>query len=366
MKLNLKDGLKAIMAKPITLRKNKKNFAISSKDTLLAKNKHATIQDPQKKVSNNHHNKKNTNSAPYNNEPNQPYSRMEQLTKKAKKIRLIKPNKQEQITARRIRSERITSKNEDLVRISKALSMSGVGSRRTCDELIVAEKVLVNGKIAQLGQQITHKDYIEVMGKTLKVKWQDRLARILIYHKPDGEITTREDPKGRTTVFGKIPILKNKRFVAIGRLDINTSGLLIFTTSGDLANHFMHPRYEVEREYAVRIYGKALTEKQLQQLKKGIPLEDGIAKFVEIMPIKNENSDSKNHWYKVILLEGKNREVRRMFEYFDVTVSRLIRTRFGPIALPPRLKRGQYYELNEIEVAQVMQKFTLTIAGNES
>lgn len=366
MKLNLKDGLKAIMNKPITSIKNKKNSVVSSKNTVLTKNKNLTIQDPQEKVNNNLHDRKITNSTSYN-KSNQSYSITDQEpTKKAKKVRLIKPNKQEQITARRIRNERITAKNEDSVRISKALSMSGVGSRRTCDGLITAGKVLVNGKIAQLGQQINHKDHIEVMGKNLKVKWQDRLARILIYHKPDGEITTRDDPKGRTTVFEKIPLLKNKRFVAIGRLDINTSGLLIFTTSGDLANHFMHPRYEVEREYSVRIYGEALTEKQLKQLKTGIPLEDGIAKFVEIMPIKNENSDSKNHWYKVILLEGKNREVRRMFEYFDVTVSRLIRTRFGPITLPPRLKRGQYYELNEIEVAQVMQKFVLTIAGNES
>ncbi|MFN7094895.1 MAG: pseudouridine synthase, partial [Burkholderiales bacterium] len=161
-------------------------------------------------------------------------------------------------------------------------------------------------------------------------------------------------------------LLKNKRFVAIGRLDFNTSGLLIFTTSGELANHFMHPRYEVEREYSVRIYGEELTPEQIHQLKSGIKLEDGTANFTEIMKLEGQSEDSKNHWYKVILKEGRNREVRRMFEFFTLTVSRLMRTRFGPITLPPRLKRGQYYELNEIEVAQVMQKFGLNLAGNEN
>ncbi len=282
---------------------------------------------------------------------------------KAKKVKLSRPNKQQQITAQRIRNERISNHSTSEVRISKALAMSGVGGRRHCDNLIEEGKVLVNAKVATSGQKITINDRVEVSGKPVKIKWQDRLARIIIYHKPEGEIISRSDPKGRMSVFNKIPLLKNKRFVAIGRLDFNTSGLLIFTTSGDLANHFMHPRFEIEREYSVRLYGGELTEDQIKQLKNGIKLEDGIAKVSEIMKQEQQDEDSKNYWYRIIIKEGRNREVRRMFEFFDLTVSRLMRTRFGPISLPPRLKRGQYYELNEIEVAQIMQSFELNIAG---
>ncbi len=285
------------------------------------------------------------------------------ITMRAKKTKLLRPNIKEKIISRKIREERISIRDGETLRISKALSMSGVGGRRHCDELINTKAVTINGHIAVLGQQITQKDKIEVFGKPVKIKWADRLARIIIYHKPEGEIISREDPNGRTTVFERIPILKNKRFVSIGRLDFNTSGLLIFTTSGELANHFTHPRYEVEREYSVRIYGEELTKQQLDELKNGITLDDGKANFTEIMKLDSQNEDSKNHWYKVILKEGKNREVRRMFEHFNVTVSRLMRTRFGPIALPPRLKRGQYYELNEMEVSQIMHKFGLNIAG---
>lgn len=286
-----------------------------------------------------------------------------QLPPKAKRIKLNRPNKQQQITNKRIRNERIEVNSENGMRISKALAMSGVGSRRHCDSLINAGHVTVNGKIATLGLKLEPSDRIQVYGRAVIIKWQDRLARIVIYHKPEGEIISRADPKGRQSVFDKIPLLKNKRFVAIGRLDFNTSGLLIFTTSGELANHFMHPRYEIEREYSVRIYGDELTSQQLQQLKTGIKLDDGMANFNEIMKLADQNQDSKNFWYKILLKEGRNREVRRMFEHFNVTVSRLIRTRFGPISLPPRLKRGQYYELNEVEVAEIMQAFNLTIAG---
>ena len=287
------------------------------------------------------------------------------INKNAKRVKLLRPNLQEQITAKRIREERVTHGSElQQARISKSLAMSGVGSRRYCDDLISNGKVTVNNKIAVLGQQINFGDRVEVLGKMVKIKWPDRLARIIIYHKMENELVARTDPKGRTTVFDRIPLLKNKRFTAIGRLDYNTSGLLIFTTSGELANHFTHPRYEVEREYSVRIYGDELTAEQIAQFKQGIRLDDGVAKFDEIMKL-DENSESKNHWYKVIIKEGKNREVRRMFEHFDLTVSRLMRTRFGPISLPPRLKRGQFYELNEIEVAQIMQAFGLNIAGTE-
>jgi 23S rRNA pseudouridine2605 synthase len=282
---------------------------------------------------------------------------------KARRVKLDRPNKQEQITNRRIRDERIDLPDDENVRLSRALAMSGVGSRRHCDELIQNGKVLVNGQVAVVGQKLAHGDRVEALGKPIVIKWQDRLARIIIYHKPEGEIISRDDPKSRQTVFERIPALKNKRFIAIGRLDFNTSGLLIFTTSGDLAQHFTHPKYEIEREYAVRIYGEELTQAQLDQLKTGIKLDDGMAQLAAIIKQPDQGTESKNYWYRIILKEGRNREVRRMFEYFDLTVSRLIRTRFGPISLPPRLKRGQYYELTEIEVAEVMQSFGLTIAG---
>lgn len=283
----------------------------------------------------------------------------------AKRVKLIRQNQQEKITAQRIREERVDPKEGHSERISKALAMSGVGSRRECDNLISQGKVLVNGRLAELGQQLVEHDRVEVLGRPVRIKWQDRLARIIIYHKPEGELVSRSDPQGRATVYDKIPLLVNKRFTAIGRLDYNTCGLLIFTTSGELANHFTHPRYEVEREYAVRIYGDPLTVEQVREIKTGITLDDGVAKFKDIYKLELQDSDSKNHWYKVLLMEGRNREVRRMFEHFEITVSRLMRTRFGPIDLPPRLKRGNYYELDEIEVARVMQSFGLTVAGTE-
>jgi 23S rRNA pseudouridine2605 synthase len=292
-----------------------------------------------------------------------PFERVERSN--AKRVKLHRQNQQEKITSQRIREERVDPKTGHSERISKALAMSGVASRRECDNLITQGKVTVNGKPAELGQQIVLHDRVEVLGRPIRIKWQDRLARIIVYHKPEGELVSRSDPEGRDTVYDRIPLLNNRRFLAIGRLDYNTSGLLIFTTSGELANRFMHPRYEVEREYAVRIYGDPLTSEQIKELKSGIMLEDGKASFKDLIKMEIQDSDAKNHWYKVLLLEGRNREVRRMFEHFQLTVSRLMRTRFGPIDLPPRLKRGNYYELNEIEVAKVMQSFGLTVAGTE-
>ena len=283
----------------------------------------------------------------------------------AKRVKLYRQNEQEKITSQRIREERIELNEDFSERISKALSMSGVGSRRECDRLVAEGKVKVNHKIAELGQQIKQMDRVEVLGKPIRIKWQDRLARVIIYHKLDGELVSREDPEGRQTVYDRIPLLNNKRFTAVGRLDYNTSGLLIFTTSGELANRLMHPRYEIEREYAVRSYGMPLTNEQMRELKEGVQLEDGKASFKEIYKLDRTDTDSKNHWYKVVLLEGRNREVRRMFEHCGLTVSRLIRVRFGSITLPPRLKRGSYYELNEIEIAKVMQAVGLTVAGTE-
>ncbi|MCC2624939.1 MAG: rRNA pseudouridylate synthase [Burkholderiales bacterium] len=356
MRVKLTAGLKKLMNKPVA----KKTKDDNSKEVKTGRKKEDS-QDLPGKVRNNNNKNHNDRTEDKGRKTNEDgFAR-----KNAKRVKLVRPNLQQQITARRIREERIKIKKDETVRLSKALAMSGAGSRRHCDTLITEGKVLVNGQIGTLGQQISPTDKLEVLGRPVKLKWQDRLARIIIYHKPEGEIVSRSDPEGRTTVFDKIPLLKNKRFVPVGRLDFNTSGLLIFTNSGELANHFTHPRYEVEREYSVRIYGHELTPDQIKKLKSGIRLEDGVAKFDDIVKIQDQDSSSKNHWYKIILKEGRNREVRRLFEYFDLTVSRLIRTRFGPIALPPRLKRGQFYELNEIEVAQITQKFGLNLAGGE-
>lgn len=354
MRFNLKDGLKKLMTTP-QKPKSDKTKPVTKTDSKSAKKSdlnNAKPRNSEKVKSETKQNDKHVLKDAYGQ-------------KNAKRVKLVRPNLQQQITAKRIRDERIDLDSTTTIRLSKALAMSGAGSRRHCDELITEGKVKVNGKTATLGQQLSQQDRVEIQGHPIRIKWQDRLARIIIYHKPEGEIVSRSDPEGRTSVFDKIPLLKNKRFVAIGRLDFNTSGLLIFTSSGELANHFTHPRYEVEREYSVRIYGPELSNEQIQEIKKGVRLEDGVAKFDEIVKIQGQDEDSRNHWYKIILKEGRNREVRRMFEHFDLQVSRLIRTRFGPIDLPPRLKRGQFYELNEIEVAQVMQKFNLNLAGHQ-
>lgn len=346
MKFNIKQKLKDMMVESSPTTKKNNN---PQRKTTESKPRNvvgvASSEKPRPQNSNDRFNK---------NEP-----------RSAKRVKLLRQNQQERITAQRIREERVDPKDGHSERISKALAMSGVGSRRECDNLISQGKVLVNGRLAELGQQLGEHDRVEVLGRPIRIKWQDRLARIIIYHKPEGELVSRSDPQGRATVYDKIPLLANKRFTAIGRLDYNTCGLLIFTTSGELANHFTHPRYEVEREYAVRIYGDPLTVEQVREVKTGINLEDGVAKFKDIYKLELQDSDSKNHWYKVLLMEGRNREVRRMFEHFGITVSRLMRTRFGPIDLPPRLKRGNYYELDEIEVARVMQSFGLTVAGTE-
>jgi 23S rRNA pseudouridine2605 synthase len=183
------------------------------------------------------------------------------------------------------------------------------------------------------------------------LQFEAELPQVLIYHKPEGEIVSQDDPEGRASVFDKLPKVKHGKWIAIGRLDMNTSGLLIFTTSGELANRFMHPRYEVEREYAVRIFGE-LTEGQMTQLTEGIELDDGPANFDSISA---QGGEGANHWYQVILREGRNREVRRLFEAFQLPVSRLMRVRFGPVNLPPRVKRGQMLKLDQKTVVGLLE-----------
>ncbi|WP_018151569.1 23S rRNA pseudouridine(2605) synthase RluB [Leeia oryzae] len=236
-------------------------------------------------------------------------------------------------------------------RLQKVLAQSGLGSRRDMDAMIEAGRVTVNGEPATPGTKIVPTDVVKVDGKPVRLRIQNRLPRILIYHKQEGELVTRDDPQGRTTVFERLPRVQGSYWTVVGRLDYNTSGLLLFTTSGDLANRLTHPRFEVEREYAVRVMGE-LTQEQMQELKKGVELEDGPAKFESLV---DQGGEGLNHWYRVILKEGRNREVRRMFEHFGLTVSRLMRVRFGTLHLPPRLKRGTWTELEESEVLAVLQ-----------
>jgi 23S rRNA pseudouridine2605 synthase len=211
--------------------------------------------------------------------------------------------------------------------------------------------VTVNGQVAELGARISDEDMVRVDRKNVRVRAAGKMPRIMLYHKPEGEIVSRDDPEGRPSVFDRLPQMRTSKWIAIGRLDFNTSGLLIFTTSGELANHLMHPRFEVEREYAVRTLG-TLTPEQMKQLTDGIELEDGTANFDTL---SDQGGEGINHWYRVILREGRNREVRRMFEAVGLTVSRLMRVRFGAINLPPRLKRGQTMELDPVQVRQILK-----------
>ncbi|OAM52623.1 23S rRNA pseudouridylate synthase B [Methylovorus sp. MM2] len=236
-------------------------------------------------------------------------------------------------------------------RLHKLLALAGIGSRRDMEALIASGKVTINGKVAQVGAGVVPSDIVRVDSRPVHLPFEAEMPKVLIYHKPEGEIVSQDDPEKRASVFDKLPHIRGAKWIAIGRLDINTSGLLIFTTSGELANRFMHPRYEVEREYAVRIFGE-LTEGQMLQLTQGIELEDGPANFDSISPQGGEGS---NHWYQVILREGRNREVRRLFEAFQLPVSRLMRVRFGSVNLPPRLKRGMMLELDVKEVTGLLE-----------
>jgi 23S rRNA pseudouridine2605 synthase len=235
-------------------------------------------------------------------------------------------------------------------KLQKVLAQAGVGSRREMEEWIAAGRVSVNGKPATLGMRVGPDDLIRVGGRIIKVRPAHRLPRIVMYHKPEGEIVSRDDPDGRPSVFSHLPRVHGARWIAIGRLDFNTCGLLLFTTSGELANRLMHPRFDVEREYAVRLLGE-LTPEQMARLKEGVQLEDGPARFDDIA---DAGGEGVNHWYRVVLREGRNREVRRMFESLGLKVSRLMRVRFGIVSLPTRLKRGQVLELEGSDVAAVM------------
>ncbi|KZE31778.1 pseudouridine synthase [Crenobacter luteus] len=278
---------------------------------------------------------------------------------RAKKLALRGMSHDVQLRAKQLRETRVKIDEIAPVRLQKALANSGVGSRRAMEELIEAGQVRVNGKVATLGDHVGPHDKVLVQGNPIKLKWPDRLPRIIIYHKQEGEIVSRDDPEGRVSVFDRLPQAKSSRWVTVGRLDVNTSGLLIITTSGELVNRLAHPSFEAEREYAVRVLGE-LSDEQKKALTTEVLLDDGPARFDRLI---DQGGEGKNHWYRVVIKEGRNREVRRMFEGYGLTVSRLMRLRFGPIGLPARLKRGQFYELNELEVANVMKWAGLTVTG---
>ena len=233
-------------------------------------------------------------------------------------------------------------------RLHKVLASCGFGSRRAMEEMILAGRITVNRMPAEVGQKVGPGDEVRINGELVRVRFAEPRPRVLMYHKPAGELVTRDDPEGRPTVFEKLPSIGNGKWINVGRLDYNTEGLLLFTNSGELANRLMHPRYEVEREYAVRIMGR-LTDEQMQTLTTGIALDDGPARCEKVAD-GGGDEDGSNHWYNVVLKEGRNREVRRLFEALGLMVSRLIRTRYGMLAMPTHLKRGQLAELEAADV----------------
>jgi len=240
-------------------------------------------------------------------------------------------------------------------RLQKVLAAAGLGSRRDMEDFIRAGRIKVNGTMAMLGMRVTPRDRVVLDGREIRSK-QGALPRVLLYHKPEGEIVSRDDPEGRPSVFERIPRLSRARWLNIGRLDFNTSGLLLFTTWGELAHRFAHPRFEFEREYAVRTRGE-LSDEETARLKRGVDLDDGPARVERLAAAGGEGA---NRWYRVVLSEGRNRIVRRLFEAVGHPVSRLIRVRFGPVLLPPRLRRGQSRELTPEEVTALLRAVGVT------
>ncbi|MBT3197988.1 MAG: pseudouridine synthase [Gammaproteobacteria bacterium] len=256
-------------------------------------------------------------------------------------------------TAPEIEKDDAQTTNLDGERLQKVLARAGIGSRRQVEQWIRDGRIKINRQPATLGVRVSAEDEIRLNGDQLHPfprPGESRKSRVLLYHKPAGQVTTRKDPQGRDTVFNHLPKLRGARWIAVGRLDYNTSGLLLFTTDGDLAHHLMHPSAEVEREYAVRTLGMA-SDQQLEQLRSGVELEDGRAHFSDIV---DSGGAGVNHWYHVVLQEGRNREVRRMWEAVGLTVSRLMRVRYGPIVLTSRVRMGKSREL-ELEEVRLLQ-----------
>ncbi len=246
-------------------------------------------------------------------------------------------------------------------KLQKVLARAGKGSRREMETVISAGRISVDGKIAYLGDRVEGTEQIKIDGHLVKIKADsEEICRVLMYNKPEGEMCTRKDPEGRPTVFDRLPPLDAGRWVAVGRLDINTSGMLLFTTDGELANRLMHPSQKVEREYAVRIFGE-VNEAMLQTLRAGVKLEDGPARFQDIT---YRGGEGRNHWFHVVLSEGRNREVRRLWESQDVQVSRLIRVRYGDMEMKRQLPLGGWTELGLKEVNYYRKLVGLTLEAN--
>ena len=234
------------------------------------------------------------------------------------------------------------------------LATAGVGSRRHVEAWIAEGRVSVNGRPAEIGQKIDHNDRVRIDGKPVRLQRKEEPIRVLLYRKRVGEVVTRDDPEGRRTVFRKLPELDTGRWIAVGRLDLNTSGLLLLTISGELARRLTHPSFEIEREYAVRVLGE-MTPEVTKALIKGVELEDGMARFDSLRPGENEDGEGANQWYTVTLREGRNREVRRLFESQGLQVSRLIRVAYGPIALGRGIKTAGCREATPVELKALLK-----------
>ena len=240
-------------------------------------------------------------------------------------------------------------------KLQKVLARAAVGSRREMERWITQGRIKVNDKVATLGDRVTSKDKIKVDNKIINQKRTEIQQRVIVYHKPVGEVCTRDDPEGRTTIYSNLPKLRTGRWISVGRLDLNTSGLLLLTTDGELANKLMHPSSEIEREYAVRILGEVSPE-IIKQLTTNVPLDDGDAHFSDV---KESGGQGANHWYNVILKEGRNREVRRLWEYFGFAVSRLMRVRYGDIKLERRVRPSKSEDLTEKELLALYESVGL-------
>ncbi len=248
-------------------------------------------------------------------------------------------------------NKRVLQAEADAPKLHKVLAQAGVGSRRDMEEWILDGQITVNGEAAHIGQRISFGDQIKVKGKPIRVRIVPPPPRILAYHKPVGEVVTHDDPEHRPTVFRRLPRLEQGKWQSVGRLDLNTEGLLLFTNSGDLANQLMHPRFGVEREYAVRVMGKLNAESKAKLL-AGVSVEGQPASF---QSIEDGGGEGVNHWYRVVITEGRNREVRKLFDTVGLTVSRLIRIRYGTVVLPRGLKRGVWVDLDDADVRIIRQ-----------
>jgi 23S rRNA pseudouridine2605 synthase len=249
-----------------------------------------------------------------------------------------------------IPARRVLQPQPEQPKLHKVLAQAGMGSRLEMEQLIMEGRISVNNEPAHIGQRIQYSDHVKVNGKPIRFRIEAPPTRVIAYHKPAGEVVTHDDPQNRPTVFRKLPKLYQGKWQSVGRLDLNTEGLLLFSSSGDLANNLMHPRFGLEREYAVRVLGK-LNKEEKQKLLDGVQLEDGTAQFGSI---EDGGGEGANCWYRVTISEGRNREVRRMFESVGHAVSRLIRIRYGAMMLPRGLKRGAWMELGETDIRALM------------